>query len=174
MVKEYCSQNIIKCLLLYYIYFSTSVQQTFGDSPWCINHEKFHQGRLPLCHQGKAGRKLFTVSSLVELRTQKSVPKLKLCRPPKCQLLIFWYMKKIIRHENTPFEFSFTSLIPIWKRKGSALDLNMMRYIHTQIWEAKLCKALVTEHITEKIVAACPNILSTQEGCQDHPVLTTW
>ena len=61
---------------------------------------------------------------------------------------IYWYMKKIIRHENTPFDFSFTSL----KKKGSALDLNMMRYIHTKIWEAKLCEALVTEHMKEKIV----------------------
>ena len=80
---------------------------------------------------------------------------------------IYWYMKKIIRHENTPFNFSFTSL----KKKGSALDLNMMRYIHTKIWEAKLCEALVTEHMKEKIVAACPNI---QIGCQNHPVLNTW
>ena len=67
-------------------------------------------------------------------------------------------MKKIIRHENTPFAFSFTSLIPIWKRKGSSMDLNMMRYIHTEIWEAKLSEAIVTEHMIENIVAACPNI----------------
>ena len=37
-------------------------------------------------------------------------------------------------------------------------DLNMMRYVHTKIWEAKLCEALVTEHTKERIVAACPNI----------------
>ena len=34
----------------------------------------------------------------------------------------------------------------------------MMRYVHTKIWEAKLCEALVTEHMKERIVAACPNI----------------
>ena len=84
---------------------------------------------------------------------------------------IFWYMKNIIRNETTPFAFSFTTLIPIWKRKGSALGLNLMKYVNTEIWEAKLCEALVTEHMKEKIVAACPNI---QIGCQNHPVLNTW
>ena len=66
-------------------------------------------------------------------------------------------MKKIIKIETTPLAFSLTTLILIWKKKGSALDLNMMRYVHTKIWKAKLCKALVTEEMKEKIVAACPN-----------------
>ena len=52
---------------------------------------------------------------------------------------IFWYMKKIISTETTPIAFSYTTLIPIWKKKGSALDLNMMRYVHTKIGEAQLC-----------------------------------
>ena len=34
----------------------------------------------------------------------------------------------------------------------------MMRYVHTKICEAKLCEALLTEHMQERIVAACPNI----------------
>ena len=76
----------------------------------------------------------------------------------KYKEVIFWYMKKIISTENTPIAFSYTTLIPIWKKKGSALDLNMMRYVHTKIWEAKLCEALVTEHMKEKIVKACPTI----------------
>ena len=65
---------------------------------------------------------------------------------------IFWYMKKIIRNKTAPFTFSLTTLIPIWKKKGSALDLNMMRYVHTKIWGAKLCEAeaLVTENMKEK------------------------
>ena len=46
---------------------------------------------------------------------------------------IFWYMKKIISTETTPLAFSYTTLIPIWRKKGSALDLNMMRYVHTKI-----------------------------------------
>ena len=46
----------------------------------------------------------------------------------------------------------------IWKKKGSALDLNQMRYIHTKLWDAKLCEALVTRNMKGKIVKACPNI----------------
>ena len=41
-------------------------------------------------------------------------------------------------------------------KKGSALDLNMMRYIHTKYWDAKLCEALVTKHMKAKIIKACP------------------
>ena len=44
------------------------------------------------------------------------------------------------------------------EKKRSALDLYIMRYVHTKIWEAKLCEAQVTEHMKERIVAACPNI----------------
>ena len=33
-----------------------------------------------------------------------------------------------------------------------------MRYIHTKLWDAKLCEALVTRHMKPKIVKACPNI----------------
>ena len=71
---------------------------------------------------------------------------------------IFLYMKRIFKYEETPYAFSITWLIAIWKKKGSALDLNMMRYIHTKMWEAKLCEALVTEHMKPKIIRACPNI----------------
>ena len=67
---------------------------------------------------------------------------------------IFWYMKKITKNETTPLAFSLTSLIPIWKKRGSALDLNMMKYVHTNIWEAKLCEVLVRKLMKVKIVAA--------------------
>ena len=33
-----------------------------------------------------------------------------------------------------------------------------MRYIHTKLWDAKLCEALVTRNMKGKIVDACPNI----------------
>ena len=68
------------------------------------------------------------------------------------------YMSKIIDNENIPWEFSKTVLIPIWKKKGSALDLNMMRYVHMKSWQAKLCEALVTETMKDDIVKACPKI----------------
>ena len=35
---------------------------------------------------------------------------------------IYLYMCKIINSENIPFEFSAKSLIPIWKKKGSAAN----------------------------------------------------
>ena len=41
---------------------------------------------------------------------------------------IYLYMKRIFKQEEVP--------IAIWKRKGIALDLNMMRYIHTKQWDA--------------------------------------
>ena len=68
------------------------------------------------------------------------------------------YMSKIIDNETIPLEFSKTVLIPIWKKKGSALDLNMMRYVHMKSWPAKLCEALVTETMKDDIVNACPKI----------------
>ena len=71
---------------------------------------------------------------------------------------IYYYMRRIFKQEEVPTEFELTWLIAIWKRKGSALDLNMMRYIHTKLWDAKLCEALVTKHMKPKIVNACPNI----------------
>ena len=69
-------------------------------------------------------------------------------------------MNRIIREEEVPKAFNLTWLIAIWKKKGSALDLNQMRYIHTKLWDAKLCEALVTRHMKPKIVEACPNIPS--------------
>ena len=71
---------------------------------------------------------------------------------------IYYYMRRIFKQEDIPSIFQITWLIAIWKRKGSALDLNMMRYIHTKHWDAKLCEALVTKHMKPKIINACPNI----------------
>ena len=67
-------------------------------------------------------------------------------------------MKLILNYEDTPQSFSIMWLIAIWKKKGSALDLNMMKYVHNKMWKAKLCEALVIEHLKPKIVQACPNI----------------
>ena len=67
-------------------------------------------------------------------------------------------MKRIIKDEDIPIAFNLNWLIAIWKKKGSALDLNQMRYIHTKLWDAKLCEALVTRHMKPKIIDACPNI----------------
>ena len=44
---------------------------------------------------------------------------------------IYWYLWRIIRYDEIPRIFQMTWLTSIWKKKGSAIDLNMMRYIHT-------------------------------------------
>ena len=69
---------------------------------------------------------------------------------------IYHYMNRIIRDEEIPNAFSLTWLIAIWKKRGSALDLNQIRNIHTILWDAKLCEALVTRNMKGKIVEACP------------------
>ena len=46
------------------------------------------------------------------------------------KVAIFHYMRRILKEEVIPHSFRKTWLLGIWKRKGSALDLNMMRYVH--------------------------------------------
>ena len=43
--------------------------------------------------------------------------------------LVYLYMRKIIKKEQILLQFRYTSLVPIWEKKGSALDLKMMRFI---------------------------------------------
>ena len=91
---------------------------------------------------------------------------------------IFEYMAKLIKYEKIPKSFLNTSLTQIWKKKGSALDLNNMRFIHMRHWHSKLMEALITEKMKESIVEATPNIqLGGMPGasCVDHlVVLKTW
>ena len=53
-----------------------------------------------------------------------------------------------------------------------------MRYVHTKLWEAKLCEALVTEHMKEKILADCPNIqidgMPRSSSVEHLVTLNTW
>ena len=67
-------------------------------------------------------------------------------------------MRRIFKQEEIPIMFQITWLIAKWKRKGSALDLKMMRYIHSKHWDGQLCEALVTKHMKPKILEACPKI----------------
>jgi len=91
---------------------------------------------------------------------------------------IFEYMAKLIKTESIPKSFLNTSLTQIWKKKGSALDLNNMRFIHMRHWHSKLIEALVTEKMKADIVEATPQIqLGGMPGasCVDHlVVLKTW
>ena len=67
------------------------------------------------------------------------------------------YMKKLIKSEQVPTSFLDTYLTQLWKGKGSALDLNNMRFIHMRFWRSRLLEALVTENMKEDNVKACPN-----------------
>ena len=91
---------------------------------------------------------------------------------------IFEFMAKLIRTEKIPKCFLDTSLTQIWKKKGSALSLNNMRFIHMRHWYSKLLDALITEKMKEKIVQATPNIqLGGMPGasCVDHLIVVkTW
>ena len=91
---------------------------------------------------------------------------------------IFEYMAKMIKTERIPKSFLNTSLTQIWKKKGSALDLNNMRFIHMRHWHSKLIEALITEKMKADIVEATPQIqLGGMPGasCVDHlVVLKTW
>ena len=71
---------------------------------------------------------------------------------------IFEFMAKLIRTEKIPKCFLDTSLTQIWKKKGLALSLNNMRFIHMRHWHSKLLDALITEKMKENIVQATPNI----------------
>ena len=79
-------------------------------------------------------------------------------------------MAKLIKTESIPKSFLNTSLTQIWKKKGSALDLNN--------WHSKLIESLVTEKMKADIVEATPQIqLGGMPGasCVDHlVVLKTW
>ena len=87
-------------------------------------------------------------------------------------------MKKLIEYEGVPSCFLKTSLTQIWKKKGSALDLNNMRFIHMRQWRSKLLEALVTEAMKNDIVNATPNMqLGGMPGASsvEHLVtLKTW
>ena len=56
---------------------------------------------------------------------------------PKFKGAFYYYAARIISTEDIPDKFDITRLFPIWKRKGRALDLNMMRYIHSKDWDAR-------------------------------------
>ena len=71
---------------------------------------------------------------------------------------IFYYMKRIIESEEVPHAFNKTKLTQIWKKKGSALDLNNMRFIHGREWRPRLCEKLVTDNMKPDIIEACPQI----------------
>ena len=91
---------------------------------------------------------------------------------------IFRLMEKLIQLEEIPFKYGATSLIPIWKKKGSALDLNNMRFIHMRHWRCKILEALITEKMKDSIVKATPKMqlggMPKSSGVEHLVVLKTW
>ena len=67
---------------------------------------------------------------------------------PMSKTAISMLMKRLIEKEEVPKAYDLTSLTQIWKKKGSALSLNNMRFIHMKCWRAKLLEALITEKLT--------------------------
>ena len=63
-----------------------------------------------------------------------------------------------IETEQVPVCFKQTSLTQIWKKKGSALDLNNMRFIHMRKWRSKLLEAIIMEIMICDIVNATPKM----------------
>ena len=90
----------------------------------------------------------------------------------------FRLMAKLIQKEEVPREYIKISLFQIWKKKGSALDLNNMRFVHLRCWRSKLMEALVTQTMKSNIVKATPKIqLGGMPGASsvEHLVtLKTW
>ena len=91
---------------------------------------------------------------------------------------IFRFMKNMISKEQIPVCYKNTSLTPIWKKKGSALDLNNMRFIHIKHWRSKMLEALVTENMKQNIIEATPKFqLGGMPKCRSTEllvILKTW
>ena len=91
---------------------------------------------------------------------------------------VFTLMKRFIEKEEVPEAYDYTSLTQIWKKKGSALSLNNMRFIHMKCWRAKLLEALITEKMKPQIVEATPNIqiggMPQSQSVEHLVTLKTW
>ena len=87
---------------------------------------------------------------------------------------MFKVMCHLTEKEKVPKAFKKTSLLQIWKKKGSALDLNNMRFIHLRSWRSKLMEALVTQKMKTNIVESTPKIqLGGMPGAQSSEHLLT-
>ena len=91
---------------------------------------------------------------------------------------IFRLMKRLIEKEEIPSQYEYTSLSQIWKKKGSALDLNNMRFIHMKFWRAKLLEGLITAKMKDKIVSTTPPMqiggMPKSQPSEHLYVLKTW
>ena len=97
---------------------------------------------------------------------------------PTYKEAIFLLMKRLIQREEVPKAYDFTTLSQIWKKKGSPLSLDNMRFVHMKCWRAKLLEALITEKMKPKIVASTPNIqiggIPSHQSVEHLVTLKTW
>ena len=97
---------------------------------------------------------------------------------PKYKAALFMLMKRFIEKEEIPKAYDLTSLTQIWKKKGSALSLNNMRFIHMKCWRAKLLEALITEKMKPQIVEATPKIqiggMPSSQSVEHLVTLKSW
>ena len=56
---------------------------------------------------------------------------------PAFQEAMYYYAAEIIKSEEILKKNQISKVFGIWKKKVSALDLNMMRYIHSKEWDAR-------------------------------------
>ena len=140
------------------------------------NHERIMS--KPVENTWELDRKIFKQVADTIRKKGKQVYMLFTKAGNKYKEAIFRFMKKIISTEQIPVCYKNTSLTPIWKRKGSALDLNNMRFIHIKHWRSKMIEALVTQKMKQKIVEATPKFqLGGMPKCQSTElliILKTW
>ena len=91
---------------------------------------------------------------------------------------IFSYLKQIVKKEEIPERFLDTKLTMIWKKKGSPLDLNNMRFIHGKEYRARVLEAVVVENMKKKIIEETPNIqiggMPGHSSAEHLLMLKTW
>ena len=97
---------------------------------------------------------------------------------PMYKAALFMVMKRLIEKEEVPKAYDLTSLTQIWKKKGSALSLNNMRFIHMKCWRAKLLEALITEKMKPQTLAVKPKIqiggMPSSQSVEHLVTLKTW
>ena len=70
----------------------------------------------------------------------------------KFQSAIFKLVKRILDYEEIPQMFFKTTLVQLYKGKGSRLELGHSRFLHMKHWLARICEALVVQgDMSEKI-----------------------
>ena len=60
-------------------------------------------------------------------------------------MTMFKYYAPLALNVIVPDTYNCTKLFGLWEKKGSELELNMMRYIHGKYWYTKLLEILIAK-----------------------------